>query len=165
MGVKSSIRPLQCNMIFNWMIFSSLLSATQILHWLLTHKNMRIPKIIVTPPWIIKENSYTSFLWSGLDLSSLWEAGWWLTYDWVWSVWWLVGCSAQAYNTGFIILLLRYHWLCVGINSEPSDNQDWFCTRCMAKKQVWPRATCPVFVICLCVVSGTILGCQGGAFL
>ena len=30
----------------------------------------------------------------------------------------------------------RYHWLCVGINSEPSENQDWFCTRCMAKKQV-----------------------------
>merc|ERR1712241_1107826 len=28
-----------------------------------------------------------------------------------------------------------YHWLCVGINSEPSENQDWFCTRCMAKKQ------------------------------
>ena len=32
--------------------------------------------------------------------------------------------------------LSRYHWLCVGINSEPSENQDWFCTRCMAKKQV-----------------------------
>jgi hypothetical protein len=31
---------------------------------------------------------------------------------------------------------LRYHWLCVGINSEPAENQDWFCTRCMAKKQV-----------------------------
>merc|ERR1712059_144817 len=28
-----------------------------------------------------------------------------------------------------------YHWLCVGINSEPSENQDWFCTRCLAKKQ------------------------------
>jgi len=28
-----------------------------------------------------------------------------------------------------------YHWLCVGINAEPSENQDWFCSRCMAKKQ------------------------------
>merc|ERR1712212_1072578 len=28
-----------------------------------------------------------------------------------------------------------YHWLCVGINAEPQENQDWFCTRCMAKKQ------------------------------
>jgi len=26
-----------------------------------------------------------------------------------------------------------YHWSCVGINSEPSENQDWFCTRCMQK--------------------------------
>ena len=30
----------------------------------------------------------------------------------------------------------RYHWLCVGINAEPKDNQDWFCTRCIAKKGV-----------------------------
>lgn len=28
-----------------------------------------------------------------------------------------------------------YHWLCVGIKSEPGENQDWFCTRCVAKKQ------------------------------
>jgi len=28
-----------------------------------------------------------------------------------------------------------YHWLCVGINSEPGDKQDWYCTRCIAKKQ------------------------------
>jgi len=28
-----------------------------------------------------------------------------------------------------------YHWLCVGINAEPSENQDWFCSPCMAKKQ------------------------------
>jgi len=28
-----------------------------------------------------------------------------------------------------------YHWLCVGITSEPLENQDWFCTRCVAKKQ------------------------------
>merc|ERR1711976_180234 len=31
-----------------------------------------------------------------------------------------------------------YHWLCVGIKSEPGENQDWFCTRCVAKKQVLP---------------------------
>merc|ERR1712012_360136 len=28
-----------------------------------------------------------------------------------------------------------YHWLCVGIKSEPLENQDWFCMRCKAKKQ------------------------------
>merc|ERR1712025_594679 len=28
-----------------------------------------------------------------------------------------------------------YHWLCVGSNAEPSENQDWFCSPCMAKKQ------------------------------
>ena len=28
-----------------------------------------------------------------------------------------------------------YHWSCVGINSEPAENQDWFCTRCMARKK------------------------------
>ncbi|XP_040578890.1 uncharacterized protein [Lepeophtheirus salmonis] len=27
-----------------------------------------------------------------------------------------------------------YHWACVGISAEPAENQDWFCTRCMAKK-------------------------------
>ncbi len=26
-----------------------------------------------------------------------------------------------------------YHWMCVGIQSEPADNQDWFCPRCVAK--------------------------------
>ena len=34
------------------------------------------------------------------------------------------------------IFVTRYHWLCVGIKSEPGENQDWFCTRCVAKKQV-----------------------------
>jgi len=29
-----------------------------------------------------------------------------------------------------------YHWLCVGINAEPSENQDWFCPRCVTKMQV-----------------------------
>ena len=27
-----------------------------------------------------------------------------------------------------------YHWPCVGIRSEPPEDQDWFCTRCMARK-------------------------------
>lgn len=27
-----------------------------------------------------------------------------------------------------------YHWMCVGIQSEPADNQDWFCPRCVARK-------------------------------
>ena len=32
--------------------------------------------------------------------------------------------------------MTRYHWLCVGIKAEPGENQDWFCTRCAAKKKV-----------------------------
>jgi len=28
-----------------------------------------------------------------------------------------------------------YHWLCVGIKAEPAENQDWFCSRCMAKEE------------------------------
>ena len=32
--------------------------------------------------------------------------------------------------------LFRYHWLCVGISKQPLENQDWFCTRCIAKKGV-----------------------------
>ena len=27
-----------------------------------------------------------------------------------------------------------YHWICVGIQQEPADNQDWFCPRCVQKK-------------------------------
>lgn len=28
-----------------------------------------------------------------------------------------------------------YHWLCVGIEQEPEETQNWFCQRCVAKKQ------------------------------
>ena len=45
-------------------------------------------------------------------------------------------CYKWLFKDHSSILMHRYHWLCVGINSEPSENQDWFCTRCMAKKQV-----------------------------
>ena len=27
-----------------------------------------------------------------------------------------------------------YHWICVGIQQEPADNQDWFCPRCVQRK-------------------------------
>jgi len=26
-----------------------------------------------------------------------------------------------------------YHWLCVGITSEPAENTDWYCPRCVLK--------------------------------
>ncbi|XP_059083923.1 transcription initiation factor TFIID subunit 3-like [Tigriopus californicus] len=28
-----------------------------------------------------------------------------------------------------------YHWLCVGIRSEPDESQNWFCQRCVARKR------------------------------
>jgi transcription initiation factor TFIID subunit 3 len=28
-----------------------------------------------------------------------------------------------------------YHWLCVGIQQEPEETQNWFCQRCVAKKR------------------------------
>ena len=28
-----------------------------------------------------------------------------------------------------------YHWACVGITSEPAENTDWYCPRCVLKNQ------------------------------
>ena len=40
----------------------------------------------------------------------------------------------EVFHIKMFLLCHRYHWMCVGIQSEPADNQDWFCPRCVAKK-------------------------------
>ena len=32
-----------------------------------------------------------------------------------------------------------YHWVCVGISQKPSDNEDWFCQKCVVRKSLRKR--------------------------
>ena len=39
-----------------------------------------------------------------------------------------------AYGSSNVIFpIYRYHWMCVGISSEPDESQDWYCMRCVSE--------------------------------